>query len=60
MTGLDGLVRARRALAWLEVLADHDLDRADVLAMLRAPGDAVLDALADDLAGAWSASSTGA
>ena len=38
---------------WIEVIEDHDVDRADVLAMLRAPKDPVLDALADELVGAW-------
>ena len=38
---------------WIEVIEDHDVDRADVLAMLRAPGDPALDALADELVGAW-------
>jgi hypothetical protein len=43
---------------WIEVVEDHDVDRADVLAMLRAPADAVLDTLADELAGAWTSGST--
>ena len=38
---------------WIEVVEDHDVDRADVLAMLRRPGDPALDALADELLGAW-------
>ena len=38
---------------WIEVIEDHDVDRADVLAMLRTPADPVLDALADELVGAW-------
>ena len=38
---------------WIEVIEDHDVDRADVLAMFRAPGDPALDALADELVGAW-------
>ncbi|HYO44459.1 MAG TPA: hypothetical protein VES19_14775 [Candidatus Limnocylindrales bacterium] len=40
---------------WIEVVEDHDVDRADILAMLRRPGDPTLDALADELLGAWGA-----
>lgn len=38
---------------WIEVIEDHDVDRADVLAMLRGPGDPTLDALAGELVGTW-------
>jgi hypothetical protein len=38
---------------WIGVMEDHDVGRADVLAMLRGPGHPALDALADDLAAAW-------
>jgi hypothetical protein len=37
---------------WIEVVEDHDVDRADVLAMLRTPRDPRLDALADALVAA--------
>ena len=38
---------------WIDVIEDHDVDRADIIAMLRATGDPRLDALADELVGAW-------
>jgi hypothetical protein len=38
---------------WIDVIEDHDVDRADIIEMLRAAGDPVLDALADALVGAW-------